>query len=338
MMPYFRDLLITGFFLSLFSPTLYSQALNPPYLSQMPPPARVLAEIKGKDAEDTIERQMGAFQALVDIIDEMAYGLGHRYVAVTDNTRATPDEKRIRLAYQTAYADLWHKAAQKDTYTHNRELLVEILAKLFSDDFRKLYSQSNQNAAAAYKAFQQRTYGTTGNTLSSQQPSAMPASSGAATPGSSAEMRRCVASGRTMRACMTESLNGGFTQLLGIDVKQLKPPASPGLRMTGDYAAAGGLRLIFEPDEVTLVCRGVPAPRPYSIKLNDTQVSITIENDKPLVVSLRPDGKLAASGSVPSTVTGRLKARRKSAALDAWDEAVKMNFGSSFMAFSQFDR
>src|SRR5437762_6867569 len=120
MKPYVRDLLITGFVLFLFSPTLYPQALNPPYLSHMPTPARVLAEIRGKDAEDTMERQMGAFQMLVDIIDDMAYGIGHRYVAVADNTRATPDEKRIRLAYQTAYADLWHKAAQKDTYTHDR--------------------------------------------------------------------------------------------------------------------------------------------------------------------------------------------------------------------------
>jgi hypothetical protein len=312
MKPYVRDLFITGFVLSLFSTTLYPQALNPAYLSQMPAPARVLAEIKGKDVEDTMERQMGAFQTLVDIIDDMAYGIGHRYVSVADNTKATPDEKRIRLAYQTAYADLWHKAAQKDTYTHNRDLLVEILAKLFSDDFRRLYSQSNRNAAAAYKAFQERTYGTSANTgaitaaktASTEQPGAKLPSSGPATPGSSAELRRCVASGRTLRVCMTESLGGGFTQLLGIDMNQLKPPAPSGLRMTGDYAAAEGFRLIFEPDQATMVCRGVPAPRPYSVKLTDTEVSITIENDKPLVVSLRADGKLAGSGRV--RVTGQV--------------------------------
>src|SRR5579859_3370406 len=198
MKPYVPDLLIAVFVLSGFSTPLYGQALNPAYLSQMPAPARVLAEIRGKDAEDTIERQMGAFQALVDIIDDMAYGIGHRYVAVTDNTRATPDEKRIRLAYQTAYADLWHKAAQKDTYTHNRDLLVEILGKLFSDDFRKLYAQSNKNAAAAYQAFQQRMYGgsasntppnttsnATSNTTATQQQGAKLAGSGPATPGSS---------------------------------------------------------------------------------------------------------------------------------------------------------
>ncbi len=110
-----RDLLIAGLILPVFSTTLYPQALNPTYLSQMPAPARVLAEIKGKDAEDTMERQMGAIQTLVDIIDDMAYGIGHRYVSVADNTKATPDEKRIRLAYQTSYAELWHKAARKRT-------------------------------------------------------------------------------------------------------------------------------------------------------------------------------------------------------------------------------
>ena len=301
-----RDLLIAGLILPIFSTALYPQALNPTYLSLMPAPARVLAEIKGKDAEDTMERQMGAFQTLVDIIDDMAYGIGHRYVSVADNTKATPDEKRIRLAYQTAYADLWKKAAQKDTYTHNRELLTEILSKLFSDEFRRIYAQSNQNAAAAIKAVQDRMYSAPPATAPTQQHVAIAANTGPAAPGSTAEMRRCVASGRTLRMCMSESMGGGFTQLLGIDLSQLTGPAPVGLRMTGDYAAADGFRLIFEPDQVTMVCRGVPGQRPYSVKMTDTQATLTIENDKPLVVTLRADGKLAGSG--PVRVTGQVPA------------------------------
>jgi hypothetical protein len=301
-----RDLLIAGLILPIFSTALWAQVLNPTYLSQMPAPARVLAEIKGKDAEDTTERQMGAFQTLVDIIDDMAYGIGHRYVSVADNTKATPDEKRIRLAYQTAYADLWKKAAQKDTYTHNRELLTEILSKLFSDDFRRIYAQSNQNAAAAIKAVQDRMYSAPPAIAPTQQHAAVPATTGPAAPGSTAEMRRCVASGRTLRMCMSESIGGGFTQLLGIDLSQLTGPAPVGLRMTGDYATADGFRLIFEPDQVTMVCRGVPGQRPYSVKMTDTQATVTIENDKPLVVTLRADGKLAGSG--PVRVTGQVPA------------------------------
>src|SRR6185369_13298284 len=232
--------------------------------------------------------------------------IGHRYVSVADNTKATPDEKRIRLAYQTAYADLWKKAAQKDTYTHNRELLTEILSKLFSDDFRRIYAQSNQNAAAAIKAVQDRMYSAPPAIAPTQQHAAVPATTGPAAPGSTAEMRRCVASGRTLRMCMSASMGRGFTQLLGIDLSQLTGPAPLGLHMTGDYAAADGFRLIFEPDQVTMVCRGVPGQRPYSVKMTDTQAIVTIENDKPLVVALRADGKLAGSG--PVRVTGQVPA------------------------------
>src|SRR5215472_4911667 len=66
------NLLIAGLGVSLLSATAaYPQALNPPYLAEMPVPARVIAEIKGKDAEDTGERQMGALIALIQIMDEM---------------------------------------------------------------------------------------------------------------------------------------------------------------------------------------------------------------------------------------------------------------------------
>ena len=303
---YVRDLLITGFVLSISSAALYPQTLNPTYLAQMPAPARVLAEIRGKDAEDTMERQMGAFQALVDIIDGMAYGLSHRNVSVADNTKATPDEQRIRLAYQTAYAELWHKVARKDTYTHDIPLLEEILNKLFSDDFRKLYEQSNQSAGASIKAAHERAHGS--QTAPPRQSVASPGGTGPAAPGSTAELRRCIASGRTLRTCMSESFSSGATQLLGMDTTQLTGPAPVGLRMSGDYAAADGFRLIFEPDQVTMICRGVAGPRPYNVKQTDSQVTITIQNAKPLVLSLRADGKLAGSG--PVRVTGEVPSGR----------------------------
>src|ERR1700682_874696 len=103
----FTDSLIAALVVSMLgSRPVYAQALDPSYLAGMPPPARVIAEIKGKDAEDTGERQMGAFMALIQIMDDMPWGMEHRYVNNADTTRLKPDEKRIRLAYQTAYADL----------------------------------------------------------------------------------------------------------------------------------------------------------------------------------------------------------------------------------------
>src|SRR6266852_9686120 len=105
----FKDPFIAALFVSLLgSRAVYAQALDPTYPAEMPPPPRVIAEIKGKDAEDTGERQMGAFIALIQIMDDMAWGIEHRYVNNADTRQLTPDERRIRLAYRTAYADLWH--------------------------------------------------------------------------------------------------------------------------------------------------------------------------------------------------------------------------------------
>jgi arylsulfatase A-like enzyme len=97
-----------------FLSVVHSQTLRPSYLGEMPAPDRVMAEIKGKDAEDTSERQMGAFMALVQMMDDMAWGLEHRYVNDADTRALTPDERRLRLGYQTAYAQLWHKVTNKE--------------------------------------------------------------------------------------------------------------------------------------------------------------------------------------------------------------------------------
>jgi hypothetical protein len=295
----FRAPFIAALVLLLGSRAVDAQALNPSYLAEMPQPARVLAEIKGKDVEDTGERQMGALQALVQIMDEMAWGIGHRYVNDADTTALTPDERRIRLAYQTVYADLWHKVTKKDAYVHDRDLLNEVLNKLLSENFRALYFKSNANAAKGYKAFHERMYANPANTASSQPPANQ-----AAVPGGKAEMRRCLASGRSTRICFTEVMGNGVEQLMGMSLKE---PVATGLRMTGDYAGAGGFRLIFEPEQATMVCRGVPAPGPYTVQITDTQALITVQHQsKPVVFSLGPDGRLTGSG--PIRVTGQVPA------------------------------
>src|SRR5215813_6148619 len=139
--------------ISLSSPgTVRSQTLHPSYLGEMPAPSRVVAEIGGKDAGDSCARQMGAFMALIKMIGDMADGLEHR-----SDRQFTPDEQRIVAAYQKAYADVWHK--MKDTYgkqyagdyDHDRDLLVEVLDKFFSEDFRTQFFRVNGFAAAWYK-------------------------------------------------------------------------------------------------------------------------------------------------------------------------------------------
>jgi len=51
-------------------------------------------------------------EALIQMMDDMAWGIEHRYVNDADTRRLTPDESRIRLAYQTAYTDLWRKVTR----------------------------------------------------------------------------------------------------------------------------------------------------------------------------------------------------------------------------------
>ena len=293
--------------LSLFltSPVVYSQTPNPSYLSEMPAPARVVAEIKGKDPADAGERQLGAFMILVTLISDMAYGLEHRF-----ERQLTPDEQRISSAYRTAYADVWHKV--KDTYgkqymgdyDHDRDLRNEVLDKFFSANFKALYTKSNRQSAAQLQAARDRAYGNTPNNTPTNQPSTP---SGG--PGSTAEMNRCVASGRTMRRCFTEVMGNGFSAMVGGAINMNEPiPIPTGLRMTGDYASANGFRVIFEPDFATLVCHNVPSPyHQYSVDVTNTQALVKIENGSTRVVlSMSQDGKLSGSG--PIKINGQVPA------------------------------
>ncbi len=166
----------------LLSPVIaQSQRLTPSYLSEMPAPARVVNEIKGKDPADSGARQMGAFAVLVKIMNDMAYGLEHR-----SERQLTPDEQRITQVYTKTYTDVWQKV--KDTYgrqydgeyNNDRDLLVEVLDKFFSPNFRAQYLKLNGFAAAWYRKV--HANGETSGTTSAN-PNTGPANSpGARTP------------------------------------------------------------------------------------------------------------------------------------------------------------
>jgi hypothetical protein len=119
-------------------------------------------------------------------------------------------------------------------------------------------------------------------------------------PGTKQALARCIASGRSQRVCFSENMSSGFDQLSGIN---LKAPSTPGLRMTGDYSSANGLRLIFQPEKAVITCRGASSPQPYSVEASDARVLIKIQHSpKPILFVLRPDGKLEGSG--PIRITG----------------------------------
>jgi len=108
----------------------------------------------------------------------------------------------------------WEKRSY-DTHLADGIRLIQLLnivpaasqLRIVVRDRRSGKLKSGANAAAGHKAFQDRMYTNPANTAPIQ-----PATQTAA-PGSQTELRRCIASGRSMRICYTEGLGNGFEQL-----------------------------------------------------------------------------------------------------------------------------
>jgi hypothetical protein len=55
--------------------TAHAQAMNPPYLSQMPSVDRVMHKVQGADAEETLAKPLGTILMLERVIEDLAWGL-----------------------------------------------------------------------------------------------------------------------------------------------------------------------------------------------------------------------------------------------------------------------
>ena len=264
----------------LSSVPIAAQTLNPSYLSEMPPPAKILSEIKGKNTEDTIERQMGAFMALNKLIDDMAWGLEHRYLP----TKIKPDELRIKDIYGTAYADLWHKAVNKELhkYDNDWDLLAELLNKLFSQSFRDLYSKSNANKEARLNAYREKNSGVVfGAPTSASQPNA-----------------ECAAKGLDDLTCKFQTAMKGMIKTMGATEEAEVDAATPGLVLSGAYIGQNFSVLMFPALSSWVYCDDVWLQTTYAIEQKGNQVVVNIENGRDsLALTLQPDIKtLTGSG------------------------------------------
>ena len=294
---------------SVVASVIGTQALNPPYLSEMPSVDRVMSAMQVADPRETALRQMGAFYQLIEIIKTLSGSREFRGF--------TPDEGRIIGAYDQAQFNVGQaadksfpgpsKLSQQTPYRYGRwdprfgvegiQTFKTFLSLGLKAEFDKIIQADNARRAA-------RAQSSRNDSAAPQQTQAGPQQTQQLKPGSQEELRRCVASGRSQRVCFSEVLGNGMDQLTGIS---LKPTSAPGPRMTGDYSGASGFRLIFQPDKVTMVCRGVPSPRPYTVELTDTQALVKIQDGpKPVAFSLAQDGKLSGAGSI--RVTGQVPA------------------------------
>ena len=269
--------LVIILFVTSASP-ITAQTLNPRWLSEMPAPERILREIKGKDIEDTIERQMGAFKHLMEIIDNMAYGLEHRFMP----NKATPDENRIKEAYGKAYADLWYKAKNRDdNYVHNWDLHFEMMDKFFSKGFHELYLKADKNSAAFYEKHRKESAGVVFSVGPKDQPAGAPNSE--------------------------DLLSSGLKKIF----KGLEPePVTPGLLLRGFYKAPKFYADFWSASYMKVGCSGVNRNSSYTIERKGGQILVHIENDDDTVtLAFRPDlaligpGPLAIHGFVPGGST-----------------------------------
>lgn len=278
---HFRILVATAVALSfLSSMPLQAQTLDPRYLSEMPPPAKILAEIKGKDTEDTIERQMGAFMLLNKMIDDMAWGLENRYLP----TKIKPDELRIKDIYGNAYADLWHKAVNKELhiYDNDWDLRAELLNKFFSQSFRDLYSKSSANREAKLDAARKRNSGVVFGA---------PASAGSPNP-------ECAAKGLDDLTCKFQTAMKGMIKTMGATEETEVDAATPGLVLSGAYNSPNFSVVMFPGVNSWVYCDDVWLQTTYAIEQKGNQVVVNIENGRDtLALTLQPDIKtLTGSG------------------------------------------
>ena len=287
------------------------QITDPPYIRELPSVEKVMQVMKTADPKETALRQIGAFYQLEEIIKALSGPREFRGL--------TPDEQRVLGAYQVAEYNVTQAAdksfpapagfqvfSDQHPYRFSRwdrrfgvegiQTLSLFLSPIMKAQFDSIVAGDNARREARRKEYTNPQANSNSNT--------QPASSARA--GTTTATRKCVESGRSIRNCMSENMNAGMNELMGVNLKDLLGPETPGLRMTGDYASATGFRLIFQPKTVAVICHGVGTPVPYSVELAGTQALVKIQyGSSPIVYSLKPDGKLAGSGG-PIKVTGQV--------------------------------
>ena len=263
-----------------------AQSRKPSYLGEMPSVERVLREVKGTDADDTVARQLGTLLQFNKMIEDMAWELERRY---TD--ALTGDEQRLRAEYMAAFKQLRATVPDKTFralrgYDIDPNFTQVLLNQFFSPNFRALWEKSHAKEMARLKANaqpQNNIYGA---------PSANGGGNSAAGASSSGDM-----------ASALKGMAKGLMSMGGI-------AAPTGLLMNGKYKGEG-FGVTLDASSATVDCGDLaPLKRKYTVQRNGPQVVVAVENEpKAIALMLRPDGKLAGQG--PVTVSGKVQVGTK---------------------------
>jgi hypothetical protein len=273
--------------------------LNPAYLEEFPSPDQVMANLKGSDAKDTLNRQLGAFEYFKQMIQDLA---GDRYF----KSGFMPDEARLWGAYNLAYNNLAKPLNFPiDGYFPRPDFAQQLFATFQMTSVQKLLQSQDAQFAAAQKARQQQPTGsnpapTTGGApapsgVTPLQPSTDPATLAA---------RRCVELGGTMGKCTMQGLSAGLNQFIGFDLSALDPNVH-GLVIFGSYQIPNGTVVAFTDTNVVISGCGKLAggTHLYTVQPFGSQYAIKIANQpQTLLVGIGADGKLV--GPAAQVITG----------------------------------
>jgi hypothetical protein len=269
---------------STSAPTKSGAALNPAYLNQFPSVDQVMSQLKGTDAKDTTNLELGTFRQLPQFIEDLA---GQRW----RHNQMTPDESRLIGAYTAAYQNLAKPLNYPfDNYFNQSALLTKLASTFSMSQVISQWEGGNQKAVAASTA--------------NLPPAPKPASTSKLAPGTALPgtpgVRRCAELGGDIAGCeMGDSILGALSSTW------IAP--NPGLRLTGSFKSSSGLILDFNDDAVAIsgCSQMVSANHSYTIQPQGNQFAVSINNQpQSFLVALGADGKISAPSSV--TIAGQV--------------------------------
>jgi len=314
-------LTVVAFAAAASSETIHAQATNPPYLAAFPNVERVKQAMKVADPRETAVRQIGALWQLEQIIRQLSGSREFRGFL--------PDEARIIGEYQVAsyyiaqavdkaYPGRYQTGQTVSDYTPYRymrtdnrfgvegiEVFKTFLNPAIQNQFGQTVGVDVAKAQARRKADQEAiaSIGTIQTRGATEQPKSKLAEE-------QAGIRRCAESGRSETECMMEGLGKSAMGMVnGVlpGLAALKGEPVRGLRLAGTYPGTNKFELRFQTDAVGVNCSELAAASDdYSVKVSGSQVIVTVmTSPKPIVLTMRPDGKLLGPG--PTDITGEVQ-------------------------------
>jgi hypothetical protein len=259
-------------------------ALNPAYLNQLPSVDQVMSQLKGTDAKDTTNLELGTFRQLKQMIQDLA---GSRWF----HNQLTPDESRLLGAYDLAYNNLAKPLNFPfDNYFGQPALLSKLAATFPMVQVISQWEGGNQKAAAASAANLPPAPkpASPSAPAAGKVPAAMPMSANAA-------VQRCIELGGSVATCQGGALSASIYSKMPSD------PFAPFLSLTGSYKAPGGLVMDFSIGNVALSGCGQLQldTHKYTIQKQGNQLVINIANQpQPILIALGSDGKITGPASV----------------------------------------